>query len=136
MKDFWKDIEYFTPEEMGDPTGEHMDEDFMGILESLRVEIKRPLTITSGYRTPEHNKAIGGTVGSYHVRGKAADIRISSIKEGIEIIRTFEMVVDWYAHLWPNPMGGIGMSWSKPKGEIGHGFVHVDIGPRREWDYG
>lgn len=33
-----------------------------------------PLTITSGYRCEEHNKAVNGTPGSHHMEGRAADI--------------------------------------------------------------
>jgi len=32
-----------------------------------------PVTITSGYRTPEHNVAVGGVENSQHVKGQAAD---------------------------------------------------------------
>lgn len=134
MKMFWSRIRYFTPEEMRDPTGEHMDECFMSMLSSMRAKLNRPLIVTSAYRSPEHNEAVGGHPNSFHVQGKAADIRISSIKEGIEIIRVWEEECDEYDYT--GQTGGIGMSWTKPKGEIGHGFVHVDIGPRREWDYG
>jgi hypothetical protein len=34
-----------------------------------------PLTILSGYRTPEHNRRIGGARASQHVEGRAIDIR-------------------------------------------------------------
>jgi hypothetical protein len=34
-----------------------------------------PLSILSGYRTPAHNKAIGGAVHSQHVEGRAIDLR-------------------------------------------------------------
>lgn len=45
------------------------------ILDDLREEIGEPIYINSGYRTPEHNKAVGGTLLSYHQYGMAADIR-------------------------------------------------------------
>lgn len=44
-------------------------------LELLRKRIGQPLIINSGYRTPEHNKAIGGADNSLHMTGKAADIK-------------------------------------------------------------
>ena len=46
---------------------------FMECLQNLRIYLKSPLTITSGYRCPAHEKAIGGS-GANHPLGKAADI--------------------------------------------------------------
>ena len=43
-------------------------------LEVLRTYLGCPLKINSGYRSPAHNKAIGGAQFSQHVEGKAADI--------------------------------------------------------------
>jgi uncharacterized protein YcbK (DUF882 family) len=34
-----------------------------------------PITVLSGYRTPEHNRAIGGARHSQHVQGRALDLR-------------------------------------------------------------
>lgn len=45
------------------------------ILDKLRDEIREPIYINSGYRTPEHNKKVGGSTLSYHMYGMAADIR-------------------------------------------------------------
>lgn len=36
----------------------------------------RPLTVLSAYRTPEHNKAVGGAKDSMHLYGLALDIRV------------------------------------------------------------
>lgn len=44
-------------------------------LETLRSKIGEPIYINSGYRTPEHNRAVGGSTLSYHMYGMAADIR-------------------------------------------------------------
>lgn len=43
-------------------------------LQIIRNEIKVPIQINSGYRSPSHNKAIGGASKSQHLLGKAADI--------------------------------------------------------------
>jgi hypothetical protein len=48
---------------------------FVKALEDLRQLIGVPITITSGYRCPEHNKAVGGAPKSFHTQGMAADIR-------------------------------------------------------------
>lgn len=46
----------------------------VGKLQTLRDNIGRPITITSGYRCPDHNKAVGGVANSQHLYGAAADI--------------------------------------------------------------
>lgn len=43
------------------------------ILEIVRQEIKVPIIITSGYRSPDLNVAVGGSKTSAHMRGLAAD---------------------------------------------------------------
>ena len=48
------------------------------ILEPARQEIQRPIKITSGYRVPELNKAVGGIANSQHIIGQAADIQINN----------------------------------------------------------
>lgn len=52
-----------------------IDEYLVSILDILRNKIGRPIIITSGYRTAEQNKRVGGARYSYHMRGMAADIR-------------------------------------------------------------
>jgi hypothetical protein len=43
------------------------------VLEPLRTLIGVPLLVTSGYRSPALNKAIGGAKNSQHILGQAAD---------------------------------------------------------------
>jgi len=45
-------------------------------LEAVRGFFNSPVTITSGMRCLKHNKDVGGMPGSYHLIGKAADIRV------------------------------------------------------------
>lgn len=49
-------------------------------LQALRDELKRPITILSGYRSREHNMKIGGALDSFHVRGMAADIQVTGMR--------------------------------------------------------
>ena len=51
----------------------------MWILDILRKKIGKPVIVNSGYRTPEHNKKVGGAKYSYHMRGMAADIRVNGM---------------------------------------------------------
>lgn len=44
------------------------------VLEPLRRHFGRPITINSGFRCKELNKAVGGAKNSYHTKGRAADI--------------------------------------------------------------
>lgn len=48
-------------------------------LEVLRKHIGQPIRITSGFRSKEHNKKIGGALNSYHVLGMAADIQVAKM---------------------------------------------------------
>ena len=56
-----------------------VDEYLAEMLEILRKTIKKPIIITSGYRTPEHNKKVGGAKYSFHMRGMAADIIVKDM---------------------------------------------------------
>ena len=49
-------------------------------LQVLRDHLGKPITVTSGYRSKEHNKKIGGALDSYHVRGMASDIQVEGMK--------------------------------------------------------
>lgn len=42
--------------------------------ESVRRHFGAPLRVTSGYRTPEHNKRVAGAKASQHMAGRALDI--------------------------------------------------------------
>ena len=46
------------------------------LLQPLREAIDKPISINSGYRCPELNKAVGGVPTSQQVKGEAADLRI------------------------------------------------------------
>ena len=48
-------------------------------LQVIRNEISKPISITSGYRSPNHNARIGGAKHSFHVRGMAADIQVAGM---------------------------------------------------------
>jgi zinc D-Ala-D-Ala carboxypeptidase len=107
----------FTPQEMAcKGTGRLMlDPDAMDKLQALRTRLGRPLIITSAYRSPEHNRAVGGASRSMHMQGRAFDVRQENHDPGafIEAARAVGFT-------------GIG---TYPRS----GFIHVDNGPQRQW---
>ncbi len=51
----------------------------LAMLEKLRHILGgAPITVTSGYRCPAHNQAVGGAVSSRHLLGNAADITVAN----------------------------------------------------------
>ena len=44
------------------------------VLEPLRERVKEPVIISSGYRCPALNRAVGGSNTSQHMKGEACDI--------------------------------------------------------------
>lgn len=48
------------------------------LLQPLREVYNQPFIISSGFRSPEVNKAVGGVTTSQHTKGQAADV---SVKE-------------------------------------------------------
>lgn len=57
----------------------YIDSDLLQMLEQVRAYFGKPVYITSGYRTEEYNKSVGGATHSYHVKGMASDIQVSGV---------------------------------------------------------
>ena len=92
-------------------------------LEQARAEFG-PISITSGYRPPAINAAVGGATNSEHLyKSECGAVDVYPINgDGM----AFE---DWIDHHWPHSVG-YGMSYRN--------FTHVGIragGPRVRWDY-
>lgn len=108
----WKN---FTPLEIASKGDQSLliNTTAMDMLQALRDRMGVPLIINSGYRDPEHNKAIGGKPNSYHLKGKAFDISFKGLDKDL---------------LYKN---------AKLVGFTGFGhypdFLHVDCGKKREW---
>lgn len=49
------------------------------VLQPLRDHYGQPVKISSGYRCPALNNAVGGVSRSQHMRGQAADIKIQGV---------------------------------------------------------
>jgi len=111
MIGYGQKIPNFTRAELACPCCgvEDMSLDFMRHLQALRTEWRRPLTITSGYRCPDHNKAVGGAKNSRHLEGIAVDIdwRKWNVQTRQDFLR---MAINF-------PFYGIGIAKT---------FIHVD----------
>jgi len=82
-------------------------------LQVLRDEVKSPIRINSGYRSPSHNKKVGGVKNSHHIYGRAADIVVSGMMPN-----QVAKVID---KLWKE--GKMKKGWYK----VYNSFVHYDI---------
>ena len=69
---------------------EHLDELVSKILEPLRAAYGMPITISSGYRCPALNRAVGGVTSSVHQIGYAADMTVGGSFE-----RFCDFVQEW-----------------------------------------
>jgi hypothetical protein len=70
----------FSPEELAcRGTGNLMiDPRAMDKLQALRTKLGKPMIVNSGYRSPKHNKAVGGASNSMHMQGIAFDVRMDN----------------------------------------------------------
>lgn len=69
---YFKDVEFACP-----CCGSNlMDSDFLNTVDDFRAELGFALKISSGYRCPKHNAAVGGVPNSMHLKGRAVDFAL------------------------------------------------------------
>lgn len=85
-EDWWREIEYFTPEEFRCRCGRYCDgyparmrKEVVQIAEAARRHFGRPGIVVSGLRCKRHNANVGGVVNSQHLYGEAVDLRIQGV---------------------------------------------------------
>lgn len=84
-------------------------------LQELRDRLGKPLIVRSAYRSPEHNKAVGGAKASKHMQGTAFDISMANHDPV-----AFEAAA--------RAVGFLGFGYYPRSG-----FMHIDLGPARSW---
>lgn len=103
------ELHHFTIDEFKCPCcgKAEMDEGLLIALDLAREAAGVPFVITSGYRCEKHNKEVGGSPNSSHLKGLAVDIKASNSKTRFKIVNA----------LIRSGFKRIG---------IGDGFIHVD----------
>ncbi|MDR5654412.1 YcbK family protein [Ruixingdingia sedimenti] len=84
-------------------------------LQALRDRLGKPLIVRSAYRSPEHNRAVGGAPASKHMQGTAFDIAMANHDPV-----AFEAAA--------REVGFLGLGFYPRSG-----FMHIDLGPARQW---
>ena len=87
------------------------------ILDPLREAYGKPIVVSSGYRSPKLNRAVGGAAKSQHVTGQAADIHTLSDtpadnKKLFDLIQSLKLPFDQLIN------------------EYNFNWVHVSFSPR------
>ncbi len=89
--------------------------DALDKLQALRDRLGKPLIVRSAYRSPEHNRNVGGAPRSKHMIGAAFDIAMSKHDPA-----AFEAAA--------REVGFLGFGFYPRSG-----FIHIDLGPARQW---
>ncbi|MEO1745946.1 MAG: YcbK family protein, partial [Pseudomonadota bacterium] len=88
------------------------------MLKQVERHYGKSVVVTSGYRSPSHNRRVRGAKNSLHVYCAAADIQVAGVSKW-----------NLAAYLRSIPgRGGVG-TYCHTKS------VHIDIGPRRDWNW-
>ncbi|MFK4819546.1 D-Ala-D-Ala carboxypeptidase family metallohydrolase [Ochrobactrum quorumnocens] len=88
------------------------------MLKTMERHFRKPVMVTSGYRSPSYNRKVNGARKSLHMICAAADIQIDGVSKH-EIAR--------FARNMPS-RGGVGTYCHTTS-------VHVDVGPERDWNW-
>lgn len=92
-----------------------INEEALDKLQALRDRLGKPLIVRSAYRSPAHNRAVGGAPRSKHLDGAAFDIAMANHDPV-----AFEAAA--------RAVGFLGFGFYPRSG-----FIHVDLGPARQW---
>lgn len=119
----WTDVQHFQQSEFDSEdrpgSGFNMKPRVVFMLDALRALLGRPFKVSSGFRTPEHNRAEGGAPQSGHLTGEAVDIRTQGWTER----QRCDLII------YALKLGFTGIGIAKT-------FIHLDVKARRaSWRY-
>lgn len=89
-----------------------------GVLEQVRTLVGAPIKVSSGYRAPALNKAIGGSATSAHVLGLAADISTSALSPKALAWMIFQSEIVFDQLIYEGTWVHIGLSAGKPRHQV------------------
>lgn len=90
------------------------------VLQPVREHFGKPVTINSGYRSPESNAAVGGSKTSDHCKGQACDLEINGVSNPdlaqwiMDNLDYTQLILEFYTQGQPNS-----------------GWVHVSYNPEK-----
>ncbi len=87
------------------------------ILDPLREAWGKPIIVSSGYRSPKLNRAVGGSTSSQHVKGQAADI-CTLADTPQENKKLYDLILQ------------LGLPFDQLINEYGYNWVHVSYSSR------
>jgi uncharacterized protein YcbK (DUF882 family) len=94
------------------------DTRLVGLLQQIERRFGEKVVITSGYRSPAHNRRVRGAKASMHMACKAADLHVPGVSG---------RAVAEFVRALPN-RGGVGTYCHTAA-------VHVDTGSKRDWNW-
>lgn len=80
------------------------------VLDPARKLFGAPVTVTSGYRSGDLNRAVGGAKASQHMKGEAADLVCSDNKRLFDLIRDH---LEFDQLIWENGGQWVHVSYNK-----------------------
>ncbi|WP_188052286.1 YcbK family protein [Aureimonas fodinaquatilis] len=92
--------------------------DLVRLLRQIEGRFGKQVVITSGYRSPSHNRRVRGAKASMHMACKAADLHVPGVS-GQEVAR--------FVRALPG-RGGVGTYCHTAA-------IHVDVGRQRDWNW-
>lgn len=96
-------------------------------LQVLRDACGKPITIMSGYRSPERNESVGGAKKSQHMEGNAVDIKVKGMKPEDVAKLVEKLIADGKM-----AQGGLGI-YPRETDELG--WIHYDTrGVKARWN--
>lgn len=101
------------------PTPEHLENFKLlaeKIFEPIREHFKVPIHLSSGYRSKELNKAIGGSLSSEHCEGRAIDIDMDGSASGVTNKQVFDFIKE-------------NLDFNQLINEFDYSWVHVSYNP-------